>query len=55
MLDEVRLQARPAGRNEIPRLTEPLKPTSEATVMVKLPVVPASTVRLVGLAVTEKS
>ena len=55
MLDEVRLQARPAGRDEIPRLTEPLKPVSGATVMVELAVVPALTVRLVGPAVTEKS
>ncbi len=55
MLEAVRLQARPAGEAEDPRLTVPLKPTSGATVMVEVAVAPTMTVVLVGLAVTEKS
>jgi hypothetical protein len=37
------------------RLTTPVKPFIDATVMVEVPTVPAFAVKLVGLAVTVKS
>ena len=41
------------GETEEVRLTVPMKPFSAATVIVEVPVIPASTVTVVGLAVTE--
>lgn len=48
-----KVQLRPVlGETEEPRLTVPVKPLCAATVIVEVPVAPARTVRLVGLAVT---
>ena len=52
----VRVQARPvAGETAAVKLTVPVKPWTEPTVIVEVPEAPASTVTLVGLAVTVKS
>ena len=51
-----KLQVRPAGVDaETDKLTVPVNPFSEATVIVDVAVVPAFTLTLVGLGVTEKS
>jgi len=51
-----RVQARPvAGETAAVKLTVPVKPWTEPTVIVEVPEAPASTVTLVGLAVTVKS
>jgi len=48
-----RVQLRPVlGETEETRLTVPVKPLCAATVIVEVPVAPATTVRVVGLAVT---
>jgi len=47
------VQARPLlGMNDEVRLTVPVKPLCAATVIVEVPVAPARTVIVVGLAVT---
>jgi len=52
----VRVQVRPvAGETEAVRLTVPVKPWTEPTVIVEVPEAPASTVTLAGLAVIVKS
>ncbi len=55
MLAGLSVQVRPAGETEEVRATVPVNPWSGVTVMVEVPVAPASAVTLVGLAVTEKS
>jgi len=55
MLAGLSVQVRPAGEAEEVRATVPVNPWSGVTVMVEVPVAPASAVTLVGLAVTEKS
>lgn len=53
MLVGDRVHARPvAGKTEEARLTVPVKPLCAATVIVEVPLAPARTVTLVGLAVT---
>jgi hypothetical protein len=53
MLVGDRVHARPvAGETEEARLTVPVKPLCAATVIVEVPLTPARTVTLVGLAVT---
>ena len=46
---------RPAGETVDDRVTVPANPLTGATVIVEVPVAPALTVTLVGLAVTVKS
>jgi hypothetical protein len=55
MLAGDREHVRPAGDTAEVNATVPVKPLSGATVMVEVAAVPASTLTLVGLAVTEKS
>jgi len=55
MLVGDRVQVRPAGETELVRATVPVKPFTGATVTVDVAVAPATTVALVGLAVTVKS
>jgi len=55
MLAGLSVQVRPAGETEEVRATVPVNPWSGVTVMVEVPVAPASAVTLVGLAVAEKS
>ncbi len=55
MLVGLSVQVRPAGETDEVRATVPVNPWRGATVMVEIPVAPASTVTLVGLAATEKS
>jgi len=55
MLVGLRVHVRPAGETDEVRATVPVNPCRGATVIVDVPVAPASTVTLVGLAVTEKS
>ena len=55
MLVGDRVQVRPAGETELVSATVPVKPFTGATVMVDVAVAPATTVALVGLAVTVKS
>jgi hypothetical protein len=56
MLDGLTEQDRPVdGLAERARVTVPPKPLIGVTVIVEVPVEPAETVTLVGLAVTEKS
>ncbi len=55
MLVGLREQVNPAGDTGEVRATVPVKPPIGATVMVEVPVAPATIVTLVGLAVTEKS
>lgn len=43
------------GETVATRLTVPVKPPMEATVIVEMPEAPATTVKLVGLAAMEKS
>ena len=53
MLVGERLQVRPLlGETEEVRLTVPVKPLPAVTVIMEVPVVPARTVIVVGLAVT---
>jgi len=53
MLVGERLQVRPLlGKTEEVRLTVPVKPLPAVTVIMEVPVVPARTVIVVGLAVT---
>ena len=49
------MQVRPAGDTDDVRATVPVNPWSGATVMVDVALAPATTVALVGLAVTVKS
>jgi hypothetical protein len=51
----LRVHVRPAGETDEVRATVPVNPWRGATVIVDVPVAPASAVTLVGLAVTEKS
>ncbi len=46
---------RPVGETVVARVTVPVKPFTGATVTVEIPVTPALTVTLAGLAVTVKS
>jgi len=55
MLVGVRVHVNPAGDTVDVRATVPVKPFTGATVMVEVAAVPALTLTLVGLAVTEKS
>jgi len=56
ILDGLTEQNRPVdGLTETARVTVPANPLMGATVIVEIPVEPAKTVRLVGLAVIEKS
>jgi hypothetical protein len=55
MLVGVRVQVRPAGDTEDVRATVPVNPWRGATVIVDVALAPATTVALVGLAVTVKS
>jgi hypothetical protein len=55
MLAGFRVQVIPAGETEDVSATVPVKPWIGATVIVEVPVAPAVTVTVVGLAVTEKS
>ncbi len=55
MLVGLSVQVRPAGDTAEVRATVPVNPWRGATVIVEVPVAAASTVTLVGLAVTEKS
>ena len=55
MLVGLKLQVRPAGETVEVNATVPVNPLTGATVMVEVAVAPASTVTLVGLAVTVKS
>jgi len=51
----VRVHVRPAGDTELVRATVPVKPLTGATVMVDVPLDPALTETVVGLALTVKS
>jgi hypothetical protein len=55
MLVGVRVHVNPAGETVDANATVPVKPLSGATVIVDVAAVPAFTLTLVGLAVTEKS
>ncbi len=55
MLLGVRVQVSPAGETVEVSVTVPVKPPVGATVMVEVPAAPASTLTVVGLAVTVKS
>ncbi len=55
MLVGVKVQVRPAGDTVDVNATVPVKPFIGATVIVEVAAVPAFTLTLVGLAVTEKS
>jgi hypothetical protein len=55
MLVGVRVQVRPAGETDEVRATVPVNPWTGATVIVDVALAPATTVALVGLAVTVKS
>ncbi len=55
MLLGVRVQVSPAGETVDVRATVPVNPLTGATVIVEVPAAPASTLTLVGLAVTVKS
>ena len=52
MLVGLREQVKPAGETEDVKATVPVNPLTGATVIVEVPVAPAKTVTLVGLAVT---
>ena len=49
------MHVRPAGDTELVRATVPVKPLTGATVMVDVPLDPALTETVVGLALTVKS
>ncbi len=51
----VRVQVRPEGETDEVKVTVPVNPLTGATVIVDVAAVPAFTLTLVGLAVTEKS
>ena len=55
ILVELNVHARLVELVVTPRVTIPLKPLTEATVIVDMPAVPVFTVTVVGLAVTVKS
>lgn len=55
MLAGLRAQVSPAGETDDVRETVPVKPWTGATVIVDVPVVPALSVMVVGLAVIVKS
>ena len=55
MLVGLNVQVRPAGETAEVRATVPVNPWTGATVIVEVAVAPATTVALVGLAVTVKS
>jgi len=55
MLEGLRVHVRPAGDTAEVRVTVPVNPLSGATVIVEVPVAPALTVTLVGLAEIAKS
>jgi hypothetical protein len=51
----VRVHVKPAGDTELVRATVPVKPLTGATVIVEVPLDPALTETVVGLALTVKS
>jgi hypothetical protein len=55
MLVGLRVHVKPAGATELVSATVPMKPLTGETVIVEVPATPASTVTLVGDAVTVKS